>query len=174
LKEISEKFALVRFAQGVGHMGLLWSYIRPYFFAAALFSAPFLVIYYFRFQSDIPELELKYGYVKGNYKDAIQIITSCSQWMVTISISLFAGGGFLFIKSYKEHPLICKIAMVGALCSGILSIYYAIIISQVSAIFLSKEILLIDYVNAILRQQAISILFSAAFTTILIIGAKEK
>jgi hypothetical protein len=106
-------------------------------------------------------------------KDALQIIITCSQILVTISLSTVAAGGLLTMKSGKRHPIICSIFGVVAFCATIISVYYSITIFKASSFIVATGVLDIRPVDGLLGSQATYALIAASALGALIVGARE-
>lgn len=146
---------------------------QPYIAAALLFLTPLISVYALRFNVDVSGIEKEFSHNKANYKDSIQILLSCSQWLVTVSISTFAATGYLFIRSREHHPTLCYVFSLISLCSGIVSIYCAIILFQYSSVYLFFNMNDINYINGILKNQSFFALIAACSMSVLMLGARE-
>lgn len=141
--------------------------------AILLVILPFFTIYVFHIDHEMLQLDKTAGYSRADYKDALGFLSSCSQWLVTVSISTIAASGYLFVKSRDSHPWLCGVSGTIIFCASITSIYYSIELAQCSANFLAKSFHHIEIVSSILVEQAIFALVAASCLPSLALGAKE-
>jgi hypothetical protein len=120
------------------------------------------------------QLDKPAAYNRADYKDALGFLSSCSQWLVTVSLSTIAASGYLFMKSRDAHPWLCGISGTVIFCTSITSIYYSIELAQCAANFLAKSFHHIEIVGGILVEQALFALIAAGFLPSLALGAREQ
>lgn len=147
--------------------------ILPWIFALAVAALPALLVHYFQFSQTGFEKPIGDNSPSGDFKDALTYITAASQWLSTISVSIAAATGYLFLKCNKAHPSIAAVFGMVAIGAAILSAYYGVSMAQLAAFDTYNLKKNIPFLSAALSEQSKFTLIAVCALCGLITGARE-